>query len=119
MRLVTASLCIAAFAGFGGCATPSHQLDQRQKEWEAALARHVPPGTARADAERFLAARGTPPVWLRSVSGLKDACPADLLSAKDRSAARGMFLSWDLEIHVCLEDGRVTGHRVYAFNQGF
>jgi hypothetical protein len=113
--IAAASLVVALAA----CVATPERVGLREREWQDTLQTRIPAGTPRADAEQFLASRGVRAVWLRKVSGLKDDCPGSLLSGRDAGIARSVYIVWDLEIHVCLDESdRVTGHRVYVFNQG-
>jgi len=45
--------------------------------------------------------------------------PERAISTFEKGAVRGLFLNWDVEITVCLdEEGKVEGHYVGAWNAG-
>jgi len=103
--LIPSMMLLAALAG---CATASHQLDERESYWRLFAKHELPVSegtyrTAHPDGSETSNCR----------------LPERALSAFERGAVRGLYFSWDIEITVCLdEDDAVEGYFVGAWNAG-
>jgi len=121
--LIPSMMLLAALAG---CATASHQLDERESYWRAELARDVPVGTPKADVLDLFAKHELPVSEGTYRTAHPDGSETSncrlherALSAFERGAVRGLYFSWDIEITVCLdENDAVEGYFVGAWNAG-
>ena len=121
-----ARVFICAFVLLAGCVTAPEAIREREDYWRRILAEQAPTGTIRDDAlavferQGLLAGAGT----YRTVhddGSETSQCrlPDRALSALEHGAVRGMYMNWDIEITVCLdENDRVEDHFVGAWNAG-
>lgn len=113
-------------AALAGCITAPAMVRDREAHWRDMLEAQAPAGTARPDVESLLRNNGLQPGrgTYRTVHGdgsESSNCrlPERALSALERGAVRGLYLSWDIEVTVCFdENDRVEDHFVGAWNAG-
>jgi hypothetical protein len=123
-NLVTA-ICGLSLS-LGGCVTVSHSIAERETYWRQVLESEAPVGALRDEVllmfrqHDLTAEEGTYRVLSEGGVEASNCRLAErALSAIERSAVRGFYLSWDIEITICLdESGRVESHYVGSWNAG-
>jgi len=117
---------LTLLASLAGCVTAPHQLDERESYWREELARDAPVGTRKADVLALFAKHDLPVSEGTYRTAHPDGSetsncrlPERALSAFERSAVRGLYMSWDIEITVCLDEkDAVEGYFVGSWNAG-
>lgn len=115
----------ALAAALAGCAAPA--AEDRAARWRAILAAEAPVGASGAAAEAAMRGGGLSPsrgtyVRIMADGARRSDCrdPRAAVTARDRSAGRGLATRLDVEVTVCLDPaGRVERHVVKVWNQGF
>jgi len=119
---------LVAFASvlFAGCVSAPAAIREREAYWRRVLAEQAPAGTERADViavferQGLMASEGT----YRTVhdDGSETShcrLPDRALSALERGSVRGLYVDWDIEVTLCLdENDRVEDYFVGAWNAG-
>ena len=109
-----------------GCITAPAKVRALENDWRQRLAENAPPGTPRNEVESLFEQHGLTPAIgtyrIRHEDGSESShcrLPERAVTTRDRSAVRGLYLKWDLEVTVCLdENDRVESHYVGAWNAG-
>lgn len=109
-----------------GCVTAPAAIQERETYWRTILTEEAPAGTTRNAVRSVYQRHGLQPgegtyhtVHADGSESSNCRLPDKALSAKDRSAVRGLYLNWDIEITVCFDEGDVVeGHYVGAWNAG-
>ena len=113
---------IFVLAATAGCITAPHEVRSLEAEWRQRLSSEAPPGASREKADRLLRDHGLVPSTgtyrVAHADGREtSSCrlPDRALSATQPGAVRGLYIKWDLEITVCLDEkDTVEGHFVGA-----
>jgi len=113
-------------AALSGCVTAPGDVQERENYWRQILAEHAPLGTTRNDVISLFAKYDLPTSkgtyrTAQPGGGETSNCrlPDRAVSAIERGAVRGLYLNWDIEITVCLDEkDTVEKHYVGAWNTG-
>jgi len=124
-QIAMVALCGLLFS-LGGCVTASQQVKERETYWRQVLLSEAPVGTSKSDAllmfgrHNLVTTDGTYKTISDDGSEKSNCRYANrALTAVERSAVRGLYLKWDIEITVCLDDdNQVDSHYVGAWNAG-
>ena len=123
-RRAAAWLIVPAMAALAGCAQPG--ADDRAGYWRSVLAAEAPVGSPAGRAADILRRHGLEPgrgTYLRiGADGVaRSDCthPRTAITARDRSAGRGVLARLDVEVTLCVDAaGRIERHVVKIWNQG-
>lgn len=126
MKIPGTGLVVALMAALTGCVTAPRDVQERENYWRQVLAEHAPPGTPANDVISLFAKHDLPTSegtyrTAHPGGGETSNCrlPDRAVSAIERGAVRGLYLNWDIEITVCLdEEDTVETHYVGAWNAG-
>jgi hypothetical protein len=125
-RLHRTGVVAVLMVALAGCITAPRDVRQRETYWRQVLAERAPAGTGKSDVLLLFEQYGLP-VSERTYrtalpgGGETSNCrlPDQAVSAIERGAVRGLYLNWDIEITVCLDErDRVEKHYVGAWNAG-
>jgi hypothetical protein len=100
--------------------------DARAEHWRSVLLAEAPVGAAAASAEAALRRGGLSPargtyVRVSDTGAVRSDCsdPRTAITARERSAGRGVLVRLDIEVTVCVDrSGRVERHIIKTWNQG-